>query len=148
MKIAAMIALATSLTASAAWSQEFPQTQSEHYKVGQQFASCSAYFNYAASVSRGLGLEDSAVAIEGMERGWELAGMHLLVDGLAESRQTETEAIFMTMQEIKVDQLKARREMNKAMGRDDPDAWIAEYQAECDPWLEMQKAIIQAMRSN
>jgi hypothetical protein len=147
MKIASVIALATSLTASAAWSQEFPQTRAEHYEVGQRFASCSAYFAYGADVARSAGLEDSAVAIEGMERGWRLAGMFLLVDGLAESRQTETETTFLTLQEIKVDQLKARRELGVVMGNDDPEAWIAEYQEECGPWLPMQQSIIQAMRT-
>lgn len=127
--------------------QEFPTTPAEHYQVGQTFASCAGYFAYGAEVARSAGLEDSAVAIEGMDRGWSLAGMFILVDGLDPSRQTETEETFANMKMIKVEQLRAQREMARAMGRDDPQEWMADYQAECGPWLDMQKAIIQAMRS-
>ena len=80
-----------------------------------------------------------------MERGWKLAGMFLLVDGLDESRQLEVEDIFENFQAIKVDQIKAHREMAEARGTVfDP---AAEFQAECSDWSDMQKAIIQAMRS-
>ncbi|WP_425985827.1 hypothetical protein [Brevundimonas sp. TWP1-2-1b1] len=140
--IAAIMAISAPAVA-----QEFPTTPAEHYEVGQTFANCSAYFNYGAGVARSAGLEDSAVAIEGMERGWTLAGMFILLDGLDLSRQTETQETFLNMQQIKVDQLKAQREMGRATGNDDPEAWIAAYQAECGPWLDLQKAIIQAMRS-
>lgn len=123
----------------------FPQTPSEHYQAGQQFASCSAYFHYGASLARSNGFEDSAVAIEGMERGWKVAGMFLLVDGLDETRQPEVEDIFENFQAIKVDQIKAYREMAEARGTVfDP---AAEFQIECGDWSDMQKAIIQAMRS-
>jgi len=123
----------------------FPQSQSEHYQAGQQFASCSAYFRYGAGLARANGLEDSAVAIEGMERGWMVAGMFLLVDGLDESRQTDVEDIFENFQAIKLDQIKGNREMAEASGvAFDP---AAEFQAECGEWSDMQKAIIQAMRS-
>ena len=136
----------TVMFASVAHSQAaFPQTRSEHYQAGQKFASCSAYFRYGASVARANGLEDSAVAIEGMERGWKVAGMLLLVEGLDETRQLEAEHIFETFQAIKVDQIKANREMAETQGAlFDP---AADYQAECGDWLDMQKAIIQAMRS-
>ena len=36
-------------------------------QAGQQFASCSAYFRYGASLARANGLDDSAVAIEGIQ---------------------------------------------------------------------------------
>lgn len=123
----------------------FPQTQSEHYRAGQQFASCSAYFRYGADVARAVGLENSAVAIEGMERGWRLAGMFLLVDGLDDSRQTEVETLFENLQAIKVDQLKADRELAEARGVSfDP---VAGFQAECGEWEPIQQAIIEALRS-
>lgn len=140
--IAAIMAISAPAVA-----QEFPTTPAEHYQVGQTFASCAGFFTYGAEVARSAGLEDSAVAIEGMERGWSLAGMFILVDGLDPSRQTETEETFGNMKLIKVEQLRAQREMGRATGNDDPEAWIAAYQAECGPWLDLQKAIIQAMRS-
>ena len=140
--IAGILAISTPVVA-----QEFPTTPAEHYQVGQTFASCAGYFAYGAEIARSAGLEDSAVAIEGMERGWSLAGMFILVDGLDPSRQTETEETFGNMKLIKVEQLRAQREMAGATGNDDPEAWIADYQAECGPWLDMQKAIIQAMRT-
>jgi|GEM_PF-2313219 len=136
----------TVMFASAAHSQAaLPQTPSEHYQVGQQFASCSAYFRYGANLARANGLEDSAVAIEGMERGWKVAGMLLLVDGLDQTRQLEVVDIFENFQAIKMDQIKASREMAEARGAEfDP---AADYQAECGELSDMQKAIIQAMRS-
>ena len=96
-------------------------------------------------MARANGLEESAVAIEGMERGWKVAGMLLLVDGLDESRQADVEDIFENFQEIKIDQIKGNREMAEASGVTfDP---AAEFQAECGEWSDMQRAIIQAMRS-
>ena len=122
----------------------FPQTPSEHYQAGQRFASCSAYFRYGAGLARENDLEDSAVALEGMERGWKVAGMFLLVDGLDETRQLQVEAIFENFQTIKIEQIRATREMADARGTAfDP---AAEFQAECSDWSDMQKAIIQAMR--
>ena len=123
----------------------FPKTPSEYYRAGQKFASCSAYFRYGASLARARGLEDSAIAIEGMERGWKVAGVFLLVDGLDKTRQVQVEAIFGNFQAIKMDQIKANREMAEARGEVfDP---AAEYQAECGEWSGMQKVIIQALRS-
>lgn len=136
--------------ASGASSQEptFPTTQREFYQAGQQFAYCSAYFHYGAGIARNRGLNDSAVAIEGMERGWSLAGLLLLTEGLDESRQTEAETTFETMKQIKLDQIKGRREMGQVNGGDDyVQEWMSDYQEECGPWSDMQKAIIQAMRS-
>lgn len=146
MKTIAIAVIAAGLFAPAAHAQaQFPQTQSEHYQAGQQFASCSAYFRYGAGLARANGLDDSAVAIEGMERGWKVAGMFLLVDGLDESRQADVEDIFDNFQAIKVEQIRAHREMAEAQGAVfDP---AAEFQAECSEWSDMQKAIIQALRS-
>ncbi|RZJ46012.1 MAG: hypothetical protein EON86_00135 [Brevundimonas sp.] len=71
--------------------------------------------------------------------------MLLLVDGLDETRQLAVEDIFDNFQAIKVDQITADREMTEAQGTVfDP---AAEFQAECGDWLDMQKVIIQAMRS-
>lgn len=146
LKTTAVTMIGACLCVSGAHAQAaFPQTQSERYQTGQQFASCSAYFRYGANLARANGLEDSAAAIEGMERGWKVAGMFLLVDSLDASRQPEVEEIFDNLQAIKVDQIKAHREMAAATGTAfDP---AAEFQAECSEWVDMQKAIIQVMRS-
>lgn len=96
-------------------------------------------------MARAGGLEDSAVVIEGMERGWKLAGMFLLVDGLDETRQMQVEDMFENFQAIKMDQIKANREMAEARGALFDLA--ADYQAECGELSDMQKTIIQAMRS-
>ena len=146
MRMVAIALIAAGMFAPAAHAQAaFPQTQSEHYQAGQQFASCSAYFRYGASLARTIGLEDSAVAIEGMERGWKVAGIFLLVDGLDDARQSEVEDLFDAFQAIKVDQIRANREMAEVRGTVfDP---TAEFQAECGDWSDMQKAIVQAMRS-
>lgn len=96
-------------------------------------------------MARANGLDESAVAIEGMERGWKVVGMFLLVDGLDESRQPQVEDIFDNFQAIKVEQIRAHREMAETQDAVfDP---AAEFQAECSDWSDMQKAIIQAMRS-
>jgi hypothetical protein len=131
--------------ASAHAQAAFPKTQSEHYQAGQKFASCSAYFQYGASLARANHFENSASAIEDMERGWKLAGLMLLVEGLDETRQAQAEATFENFQAIKIAQLKAGREIAEAQGKVfDP---AAEFQSECGEWIVMQKTIIQSLRS-
>ena len=143
-----IIGLGLASGASVARSQDFPSTQSEFYLAGQRFAYCSAYFNYGAGLARDRGLEDSVVALEGLERGWSVAGMFLLVEGLDPSRQIEVQATFETMKQIKLDQIKGRREIGQRNGGDDyVQEWVSDYQEECGRWSNLQKAIIQAMRS-
>ena len=128
----------------AALAQEMPTTPAGFYKAGERFAHCSAHFSFAANLARQNELPDSATAFEGMERGWRVAGLILLTEGLDTSRQTEAEGIFATLQQVKMDQVKAWREV-------DPDGYsksvTADFDQQCAPWVDLQKAIIAALRS-
>jgi hypothetical protein len=120
-----------------------PTTSVDFYKAGERFAQCSAHFAFAARIARENNLPDNATAFEGMERGWRVAGLVLLAQGLDPSRSTEVEATFGNMQAIKIDQIKAWREL-------DPEGYsktvLDEYEAKCLPWSELQKSIIAALR--
>ena len=146
MRAFSIALIAAGLTASVAHAQPaFPQTQSDHYQVGQKFAFCSAYYGYAASLARANGLPDSAVAFEDMERGWKVAGIFLLLGGLDETRRSQVAEIFGNLQAIKLTQIRAKREIVEARG--DPFDPATDYQAECGEWSDLRKAIIQALRS-
>lgn len=139
----AVIARPTSVAA-----QEFPTSQSEFYAVGETFAHCSGHFAFAAEVARSNSLVDTAVSFEGMERGWRVAGMIFLVEGLDASRQTEVETLFGTMQQIEVERLRAEREVAQAIGDASYDALSGErFMVLCGPWIELQQATIRALRS-
>lgn len=123
-------------------SQDFPRTRSEFYEVGERFAHCSAYFAHAASAAERAGLSESANAFSGMERGWALAGTLLLTEGVDETRQTDVQVLFGTLQHNKLDQIRAQQELGQSA-----DESAQAYQRECGPWTDMQKSIIQAMRA-
>ncbi|WP_395443603.1 hypothetical protein [Caulobacter sp. UC70_42] len=122
-----------------------PQTPAQFYQAGEAFARCSATFAYAALLAKRQGMEDSAKAFEGMERGWRLTGLILLTQGLVEQRQLEALSLFDTLQAIKVDQMKAQREA-------DPDGFVAwsqqDYKSNCDQWFDLRVNMIRVMRGS
>lgn len=120
-----------------------PNTPDDNYALGQRFAQCSARVAFVGEIAKGAGMTDTANLAEGVSRGWKLAGMMFLVDGLAESRQPKTEEVFDSLVANKLDQLRARREINPA----DANATTrAEFDAECQPWAETQQKVIELMR--
>lgn len=139
-----LLALLAVLTPASVLAQEMPTTQAGFYQAGQTFAHCSAHFRFAAEVARGNSLADNATAFEGMERGWRLAGLPLLTEGLDPSRQIQVQQVFADLQANKIDQFRAWREL-------EPQTYsqrmLREYEAACGPWAELQKSIIAAMRS-
>lgn len=136
--------LLLAMTAPPVNAQAMPTTTTEFYQTGERFAHCSAHFAFAAEVARQNAHPDSAEAFDGMERGWRVAGLFLLVGGLDPSRQIEVQDTFANLQRSKIEQLRAWREV-------EPDSYSAvmvdEFQAECAPWSGLQQSIIAAMRS-
>jgi hypothetical protein len=126
----------------------FPETQAEFYEVGQAFAHCSGHWAYAAELADRNGLTAAATSLEGMERGWTLAGMMFLIEGLDPSRQTEVESLFENMKQIEVERLRAERELANARGDTDyPGRSGDRFAAQCGRWINLQRTMIQAMRS-
>lgn len=140
----AICGLAVAVSAFGAAAQEMPKSRVEFYQAGERFAHCSAHFAFGARIARESGFPDNATAFEGMERGWRVAGLVLLAEGLDPSRQTQTQQIFANLQAIKIDHFKAMREL-------DPQGYsktiLDEYQLKCAPWADLQKSLIAAMRS-
>lgn len=128
---------------STAAAQEMPKTAAEFYRTGERFAHCSAHFAFAAKIAREQGLNDNANAFEGMERGWRLAGLLLLTEGLDGSRQPQVQQAFADLQAVQVDQIKAWRELEP---RTYSEKMLDEFELQCRPWSDLQKSIIAAMR--
>lgn len=144
----AMAAISACLLATDVAAQDAPSSRTDFYRVGEEFAGCAAHFAFAAEVARGNGMEDAATAFAGMERGWSLAGMLLLVEGLDPSRQTEAEELFSNMKQIAVNQLKAEREIAIANGVTGYDAASGDrFTEQCGRRIELQQSIIRELRS-
>lgn len=144
LKRACLSLLLVGLITPAANAQGMPTTTAGFYRAGERFAQCSAHFAFGAQIARNNGLPDNATAFEGMERGWRLAGLVLLAEGLDPSRQADTQEMFANLQTIEIDQLKASREL---FSEHYSKMMVEEYQAKCLPWADLQKSIIAAMRS-
>lgn len=144
----AMAAMSACLHATSVAAQEAPTSRIDFYRVGEEFAGCTAHFAFATEVARGNGMDAAATAFAGMERGWSLAGMLLLVEGLDPSRQTEAEELFGNMKQIAVDHLRAEREVALANGVAGYDAASGErFTEQCGHWIELQQSIIIELRS-
>jgi hypothetical protein len=144
----AMAAMGACLHATSIAAQEAPASRIDFYRVGEEFAGCTAHFAFATEVARGNGMDAAATAFAGMERGWSLAGMLLLVEGLDPSRQTEAEELFGNMKQIAVDHLRAEREVALANGVAGYDAASGErFIEQCGHWIELQQSIIIELRS-
>lgn len=130
-------------------SPQGPQmSRADFYEIGQEFAHCSAHFRFGAEIARRSGLEDAATAIEGMERGWTLAGMLFLVEGLDPSRQTEVESTFENLKLVEVDRLKAEREVAQARGDTGYDAAAGDrFNEQCGEYVDLQQNVIRELRS-
>ena len=96
-----------------------------------------------AFIARRARLSDTVTLAEGKARGWKVAGMFFLAEGMDPSRATETEQTFDTLVEVKLMDLKARAEMN-------PEAYKAaipvEFAKECEPLVPIQEKLIELMR--
>ena len=120
-----------------------PFTPAQHYEIGQKLIQCSAYFRMGAEAARRVGMTHNVTAFEDNERGWSLAGMFMLVDGLSPDRQTETKSIAKTMADIKLTDLMARKEL---YGDSAGQQFAAQFAQECEPLRELQKALVRVMR--
>jgi len=143
-----LAAIAIAVSVGLAPAQEAPQSRADYFRVGEEFAQCSAHFRFATEIARRNGLEDTAVAFEGMERGWTVAGLFFLVEGLDPSRQAEAEATFENIKLIAVDRLKAEREVALARGDQTYDENSGDrFVEQCGGWIELQHSIIRELRS-
>ena len=120
-----------------------PKTPDESYAVGQVFAQCSARIAFVADAAHRSGLENNAKLAEGVSRGWKFAGMVILADGLAPSRQVETEQTFDALVENKLDQLRAEFEFDPSGATKNS---LIEFEKECEPWAPTQKKLVEVMR--
>lgn len=145
MKIIGLAALLLA-TASPTLAQplpELPKTREGNYALGQRFANCSARMQMFALVAARAGFPDTVTLAEGKARGWKVAGMTFLAEGMDPSRVTETEQTFDTLVEVKLMDLKARYEMNPP---EFTKAVPVEFARECEPLAPMQEALIEVMR--
>jgi hypothetical protein len=122
---------------------DMPSTPTGFYEAGQTFANCSAHFAFAAEVSRDLGIQDTATALEDKERGWHLAGLVLLFLGLTEDRQSDAEQLLGDMEAAQVSQFRAWREVEP---RGYSQRMTDLFQDKCEPWVDLQERLISAMR--
>ena len=144
MRIIALLAVAA--IASPALAQplpELPKTREGYYALGQRFANCSATFQMFAFVARRTDHPDTVTLAEGRARGWKVAGMLFLAEGMDPSRATDTEQTFDTLVEVKLMELKARYELNAdALTKAVP----VEFAKDCEPLVPMQEKLIELMR--
>lgn len=145
MRTVLLLAVAAAI-ASPAWGQPLPPlptTREGNYELGQRFANCSARFQLMAHVARRAELADTVTLAEGRARGWKVAGMFFLAEGLDPSRVTETERTFDALVEVKLMGLKARYELDPAAMT---SAVPVEFARECEPLVPMQEKLIELMR--
>jgi hypothetical protein len=142
MVLALLVAVAVASPALAGV-RPLPATQEGNYALGQLFAQCSARVAFVAEAAHRVGLDNNAKLAQGVARGWKFAGMVILADGLAQSRQTDTEQTFDALVENKLDQLRARRELDPAASAKE---MTLEFEQECEPWSDTQKKLIELMR--
>ncbi len=121
-----------------------PFTPAQHYEIGQKLIHCSAYFRMGAETARRVGMTHNVTAFEDNERGWSLAGMFMLVDGLSLDRQTETKTIAKNMSDSKLTDLMARKEL---YGDSAGEEFASLFAQECQPLRELQKTLVRVMRA-
>lgn len=139
--VAALIVMGAA-TANAA-PRPFPSTPEGNYDVGQTFAHCSAHWLMAAQLAAGLNLPETATAFGDTARGWKVAGMIFLAEGLSEEKQLQTAKVFDDLAAAKLQQLKAEHELHP----DAPaDSLTTAFQVECGEWVDTQRNLIAAMR--
>lgn len=139
----AALLLATASSALAQPLPDLPKTREGNYALGQRFANCSARMQMFAFVAGRAGFPDTVTLAEGKARGWKVAGMIFLAEGMDPSRVTETEQTFDTLVEVKLMDLKARYEVNPP---EFTKAVPVEFARECEPLAPMQEALIEVMR--
>jgi hypothetical protein len=74
------------------------------------------------------------------ERGWKMAGLFMLIDGLALKQQNDAPKVADNMSDAKLTDLKAKIELKGV------DFTLAQFATECEPFRVMQKAIVAVMR--
>lgn len=138
-----LAALALVSPAQAQPLQPLPTTREGNFAMGQRFANCSARFAHMALIAQRAGFPDTLTLAEGKARGWKVAGMIFLAEGMDPSRATETEQTFDTLVEVKLMDLKARAELN---GDAYKQAIPVEFAKECEPLVPIQEKLIELMR--
>ena len=120
-----------------------PTTPEGNYAMGQRFANCSARFAHMAFFARRADLPDTVALAEGKARGWKVAGMMFLAQGMSPSRVNETEQTFDALVEVKLMDLKAKAEMDAEAYR---KAIPVDFAKECEPLVPTQEKLIELMR--
>jgi hypothetical protein len=143
MNIRALLGSAFLACAGGAVAQPLPSTPQGNYQLGEQYAKCSATFGLMAVVAQGARLPDTATLAANKARGWKLAGMYFLAEGLDPSRQMETETTFDTLVELELADLKSRYEQDSDVVK---TSIPLEFARDCEPLAPMQEKLIEIMR--
>ena len=140
------LALATLLSAPAHAQQSpsFPKTPVGWYSLGESFARCTASAQLEALVLRQRGHANAATAAEDTGRGWSLAGMFVLANGLEPGVQNQTQRLFNDLVAADFNKRKGRLELSGTEAYYEEN--YADFKKECEPLAPMQEAIIAAMR--
>jgi len=98
-----------------------------------------------AYAAQRAGMTDTVVLAEGKARGWKVVGMMFIAQGLAPDASKNTERTFDNLVQIKLEELKARSELDVAAYT---AALPGEMKRECEPLAPMQEKIIELLRRN
>lgn len=123
--------------------QKIPSTPEENYAVAETFAHCSGFYGFAALIAKQDGLSETVRAFEDVQRGWKLAGMFFLAESMSKDKTLTTEQTFDYLVENEITVMKSKYEI-------DPNGSNAEFQnnykIKCEPWVDVQKKIIEYVR--
>ena len=143
---AVLVAVAVLAAVTAAQAQPLeplPTSREGNYGMAQRFANCSAWFGMMEVVAKRMDRPDTVTLAQGRARGWKVAGLLFMVEGMAPSRATEAQSTFDTLVEVKLMELKARYETDAASLT---KALPVEFARECEPLVPTQEKLIELMR--
>ena len=144
LSIAALLSvLVVTNSAVAQQLQPLPTTREDNYATAQRFANCSAWFGLMEVVATRTGMPETVTLAQGRARGWKVAGLLFMVEGMAPSRATEATATFDNLVEVRLMELKARYEQDAAFIT---ESLPMEFARECEPLVPMQEKLIELMR--
>ncbi|MDO8410364.1 MAG: hypothetical protein Q7S93_09925 [Phenylobacterium sp.] len=144
LSIAALLgALVVANPAAAQQLQPLPTTREGNYAMAQRFANCSAWFGLMEVVATRTGMPETVTLAQGRARGWKVAGLLFMVEGMALSRAAEATATFDNLVEVRLMELKARYEQDAVAIT---KALPVEFARECEPLVPMQEKLIELIR--
>lgn len=123
----------------AAQSRPTPTSPQDQRVLAERFAGCNARVALVAFDARINGELGTGNLADGVANGWKLAGTYLLMQSLDTAQKPQAEANFNSMVTRKFNELRLRQKQDRAAAA---KAGPVEYQKECQPWVETQRAVI------